>query len=219
MNPMRRQGVKPWAFAGQGTTHNPEALAFPFDLPVMLAEPLPHRVAAVPRGIIPHQQQSGLAQGSQPGTDPGQEGDRPPNSPVGRPRSAATHALGALLGESALGGAGHNRPGLWGQDRWAARVAQRAARAAGWESRHAARAAPPDSTTSHLQSPAPTRDGSPPSGSGGHGLFFADIGRIGTGNPPFGPLPAHVQAAQGGTDRFAADPLGSEALGKADLGR
>src|SRR5438128_7052751 len=99
-----------------------------------------------------------------------------------------------------------------------ARFARPRARAVARGSRHAARVAPGDSTTSHLQTPTPTRDGSPPSGSDGPGLFFAGIRRIGTGNPALGTLPAHVQAAQGRADRFAADPLGGEALGKADLG-
>ena len=75
MDPMRFQGVEPGAFAGQRTTYNPDALAFPFDLPVMLAEPLPHGLAAVPRRVIPHQQQRGLAQSGQLGADPGQAGD------------------------------------------------------------------------------------------------------------------------------------------------
>jgi hypothetical protein len=75
MDPMRFQGVEPGAFAGQRTTHNPDALVFPFDLPVMLAEPLPHGLAVVPRRVIPHQQQRGLVQRRQLGADPGQEGD------------------------------------------------------------------------------------------------------------------------------------------------
>src|SRR5262249_2375648 len=76
MDPMRFQGVEPRAFEGQGTTHNPDALAFTFDLLVVFSDPLPDGLAAVPRGIIPHQQQSGLAQSGHLGADPGQEGDR-----------------------------------------------------------------------------------------------------------------------------------------------
>src|SRR5262245_56612933 len=121
-------------------------------------------------------------------------------------------------GEVALAPAGNNRPGLWGRDRETARLARPRARAGAQGSRQAVWVAPRDSTTSPLQPPTPTRDGSPPSGSDGRGLFFADVGLIGTGNPALGPLPAHVQAAQGCAHRFAADPLGRETLGKADGG-
>jgi hypothetical protein len=75
MDPMRFQRVEPRAFAGQGTPHNPDALAPLFDLLVGCPDPLPDSLAAVPRGIIPHQQQSGLAQSGHLGTALGQEGD------------------------------------------------------------------------------------------------------------------------------------------------
>jgi hypothetical protein len=59
---------------GQGTRS--QALAVTFDPLVVLSDPVPHGVAAVPRGIIPHQQQRGFACGGQLGTDPGQKLDR-----------------------------------------------------------------------------------------------------------------------------------------------
>ena len=76
MDLVRLQGVEPRAFAGQGTTHNPDALTFPFDVRVMRSEPLPNGLAAVPRGIIPHPHQRGLAPGGHLGANPGQESGR-----------------------------------------------------------------------------------------------------------------------------------------------
>ena len=73
MDPMRLQGVEPRTFDRQETRQKADALAVPFDAPVVLADPVPHGVAAVPRGVIPHQQQRRFALGSQLGTDPGQK--------------------------------------------------------------------------------------------------------------------------------------------------
>jgi hypothetical protein len=75
MDPMRLQGVAPRAFDGQGTIDNPDALAFACDALVVVAEPLPHGLAAVPRRIIPHQHQRRFAPGGQLGTDPGKKLD------------------------------------------------------------------------------------------------------------------------------------------------
>jgi hypothetical protein len=71
--PMRFQGIGPGAFDGQETRLKPQTLAVPCDALVVLAEPMPHGVAAVPRSIIPYQQQRRLASGAQLGTDPGQK--------------------------------------------------------------------------------------------------------------------------------------------------
>jgi hypothetical protein len=73
MDPMRLQRMEPRAFDGQGTMNNPAALACPFDALVVVSEPLPHGLAAVPRGIIPHQHQRRFAPGGQLGTDLGQK--------------------------------------------------------------------------------------------------------------------------------------------------
>ena len=75
MYPVRFQRVQSGTFVGQGTPHNPYSLAIAFDLLVVLSEPVPHRLAFMPRGIIPDQQQSRLAQGRQLGTEPAQEGN------------------------------------------------------------------------------------------------------------------------------------------------
>src|SRR5712692_6990485 len=111
MDPMRFQGVEPRAFAGQGTPHNPEAVALPFALSVRLSEPLPNGLAAVPRRSIPHQQQGGFAHGGQLGADPGHEGDRDrTHRPVGyeaQPHVLLAHSLGSpLLDEQAITGQG-----------------------------------------------------------------------------------------------------------------
>ncbi len=111
MDPLRFEGVEPRAFAGQGTPHNPEAVALPFALLVMLSEPLPHGLAAVPRRIIPHHQQGGFAHGGHLGAAPGHEGARDPtHRPFGyeaQPHGLLAHALGSpLLDEQALTGQG-----------------------------------------------------------------------------------------------------------------
>src|SRR5215510_15299867 len=57
MDPFRFNGVQPRAFAGQGADHDAHARGTPLDLLIVLAYPVPHRLAAVPRGIVPDQQQ------------------------------------------------------------------------------------------------------------------------------------------------------------------
>ena len=111
MAPMRFQGVEPRAFAGQGTPHHPEAVAFPFDLPVMRSEPLPHGLAAVPRRRVPHQPQGGLASGRHLGPDPGQEGERDrtegSSGYEAQPHGLVAHARGSpLLHPQAIAGPG-----------------------------------------------------------------------------------------------------------------
>src|SRR5262249_1444941 len=49
-------------------------------------------------------------------------------------------------------------------------------------------------------------------------LFFAALGRIGTGEPMFGSLPGPTQAAEGQPHGFVADQARGEALGETDLG-
>src|SRR5262249_17988234 len=55
MDPFWFDGVEPWAFAGQRADHDADTDRTPLDLVLVLAEPAPHRMAAVPRGIIPDQ--------------------------------------------------------------------------------------------------------------------------------------------------------------------
>jgi hypothetical protein len=40
MDPLRLQRVEPGAVAGQGTSHTPDALALPFNLLIVLSEPV-----------------------------------------------------------------------------------------------------------------------------------------------------------------------------------
>ena len=56
MDPFRFDGVEPGAFTGQWADHDAHTVRAPLDLVIVLADPAPHRVAAVPRGIIPDQQ-------------------------------------------------------------------------------------------------------------------------------------------------------------------
>src|SRR6185503_15019243 len=60
------------------------ALSTPLDLLIVLAYPVPHRLAAVPRGIVPDQQQSGKAVRREARGAPRQEIDR--DSAHGTPR-------------------------------------------------------------------------------------------------------------------------------------
>src|SRR2546426_11899963 len=48
-------------------------------------------------------------------------------------------------------------------------------------------------------------------------FFFASIRGIGAGDPLFGPLPSHSQAAEGQPNGFVADQARREALGETDL--
>jgi hypothetical protein len=57
-----------------------------------------------------------------------------------------------------------------------------------------------------------------PAESGGRAVFVSSIGRIGAGDPVFGPLPRHPQAAEGQPNGFVADQPRGEALGNTDLG-
>src|SRR5918999_1446907 len=75
MGPAGFYGVEPGTLGGQGTGQNPYPLPFPFDLTVMLLNPALYVLTNVPGGIIPHQEQSLLAQRLQLATAPLQESD------------------------------------------------------------------------------------------------------------------------------------------------
>src|SRR5262249_8716770 len=77
---------------------------------------------------------------------------------------------------------------------------------------------PAGSTSLRPQSPAPMSAEPWPAGSLGRAVFFSSIGGIGTGDPMFGPLPRHAQAAEGHTNGFVADQPRGETLGKTHLG-
>src|SRR5579859_396753 len=56
MDPLRLNRVQPRALRRQEARDDAHPLAFLLDLPVVLANPAPHRPAEVPGGVIPHQQ-------------------------------------------------------------------------------------------------------------------------------------------------------------------
>jgi len=76
MDPFRFNGIEPWTFAGQLADDKAHTAYTPFDLLIVLAYPVPHGVAAVPRGIIPDQQQRGEALSCELCRAPGQKIDR-----------------------------------------------------------------------------------------------------------------------------------------------
>ena len=87
MDPFRFNGVEPGTFARQRTVDDADAIGPLLDLPIVLADPVPHGVAAVPRGVIPDQQQRGEALGRELGGAPRQEIDR--HGTHGPPRDKA----------------------------------------------------------------------------------------------------------------------------------
>src|SRR5262249_40525419 len=96
--------------------------------------------------------------------------------------------------------------------RWAAAAVARR------RTRRGRRAAPAASTTSRPQNPAPSRAPAPPARSGGRGLFFGGVRRVGTGHPVLGPLPRDTQPLEEEADGLGAEyPRGPAAL-VADLG-
>ncbi len=55
MHPMRFQGIEPWTFDRQGTTHDPQARAVALDLAVLVPHPATDGWVAMPRGIVSDQ--------------------------------------------------------------------------------------------------------------------------------------------------------------------
>ena len=76
MHPLRLNRVQPGTLRGQQAQHNPHASLALFDLAIVGAYPAAHRLADVPRSIVPNQQQGGLAGGGKPIAAPAQEVDR-----------------------------------------------------------------------------------------------------------------------------------------------
>src|SRR6266540_3619927 len=76
MHPLRLDRVQPGTLRGQQTQHNPHASLALFDLAIVGAYPAAHRLANVPRRVVPNQQQCGLARGGEPLAAPEQEVDR-----------------------------------------------------------------------------------------------------------------------------------------------
>ena len=95
MHPFRFNGVEPWACARQRTGDHAHALSTLLDLLMVLAEPAPHGVAAVPRGVIPDQEQGREASRCELGGAPRQKLYR--DGTHGTPRDTAPPHLVRLL--------------------------------------------------------------------------------------------------------------------------
>ena len=98
VHPFRLDRVEPRTLDRQETDDDPYPLPFPLDRPVVRPDPRPHRLAHMPTGVVPHQQERRLpllppAVGS---TNRGTASS--PRSPVAHPRSAATAARCAAPG-------------------------------------------------------------------------------------------------------------------------
>src|SRR5262245_23470617 len=75
MVPFLFSRVDPWTFSGQGADDEAHTLRPTLDRLIVLAYPVPHGLAAMPRGIIPDQQQRGEALGGALGRAPSQKRD------------------------------------------------------------------------------------------------------------------------------------------------
>lgn len=76
MDPFRFNRVEPRTFAGQVADDDTHAHRTALDPLIVLAYPVPHGLAAVPRSVIPDQQQRGEALGGELGRAPRQKIDR-----------------------------------------------------------------------------------------------------------------------------------------------
>src|SRR5262245_17742630 len=199
MDPWGCYGVEPWAFRRQPATHDTNATCASLHPLMVLMQPAARPCSPAPR-----------------------DGRRTtPGKRSGRPSPAAPRQTGATAGLPGLAPAAptaHHRPALSDRNRLAAGSAPGAW---GWPpgpSNSVERAGPADSTRFHPHSPAPRWAEPSPAGSGGRGVVFASLRRIGAGAPVCGPLPRHPQSAAGqATGVVAGEPRG-EALGKTDLG-
>src|SRR5215510_11931629 len=95
MHPFRFDGVEPRTFTGQLTDHDADTHGALLHLPIVLANPVPHGVTAMPGGIIPDQQQRGEALRGELGRAPGQkiDGHRTHGAPCDKPQP---HLVGLL---------------------------------------------------------------------------------------------------------------------------
>src|SRR2546426_3916687 len=96
MDPLRFNWVEPRTFAGHVADEEAHALRTALDPLIVLAYPVPHGLAAVPRGVIPDQPQRGEALGCELCRAPGQKIDRDctHRTPGHKPEP---HLLGLLL--------------------------------------------------------------------------------------------------------------------------
>jgi hypothetical protein len=95
MDPCRFNGVEPRTFARQRAHDKAHACSTPLDLLMVVPYPVPHRLAAVPRGIVPDQQQGGEALCREACGAPRQEIDR--DGTHGAPRDKAEPHLVRLV--------------------------------------------------------------------------------------------------------------------------
>src|SRR5499426_3707120 len=95
MDPFRFDGVEPWAFTRQRTDDDAHTLGTLLDLLIVLAEPVPHGVAAVPRGVVPDQEPGREALCRELGGAPRQKIDG--DGTHGTPRDKAQPHLVRLL--------------------------------------------------------------------------------------------------------------------------
>src|SRR5919112_3625653 len=70
MNPLRLDGIEPWALGGQQTRQYPDPMAAGFDLAVVGGDPASHLMAFMPGGVVPDKKQSFLTPLSEPVATP-----------------------------------------------------------------------------------------------------------------------------------------------------
>ena len=76
MNPFWLDRIQPWTFDWQQPDDDADASGAPFDRQGVLPQPRPDRPAAVPRRIVPDQEQRGLARPMELGTPALQDRNR-----------------------------------------------------------------------------------------------------------------------------------------------
>ena len=95
MDPFRFNRVQPRTFARQWADDNAHPPSTALDLPIVLAQPVPYGLAAVPRGIVPDHEQGCEALGGELGRAPAQEIDGDGTHGTAR-HKAQPHLVGLL---------------------------------------------------------------------------------------------------------------------------
>src|SRR5215510_5088766 len=96
MHPFWFNRVEPQTFAWQWADHEAHTHSTALDLPIVLTQPVPHRLAPVPGRIVPDQQQGGKTLGGELCGAPRQKIDR--DGTHGTPRDKPEPHLVCLLG-------------------------------------------------------------------------------------------------------------------------
>jgi hypothetical protein len=117
MDPLGLDGVQPGTFTRQPTRDDAHSTPCLLDVAVMRSQPRPHQLAFVPRGIVPHQQQGTLFEGSQPVTAPGQklERQRTHGLACGKPEPELRRRRGGGTQQQAIAGQGLGLGIIFGQ--------------------------------------------------------------------------------------------------------